>query len=246
VLRQHPIVTSVERRLVFLWHSRRSVAAWTCSAAALLVFSGWLLFVTAGEVRLLARPVPPTPPEVKRDVIVRAVPDNQGRRASFRILLFSDEFRWRINSFDSLENGVRPQFTPEMKAVLSDAEEVIAVGASSEEIERGVSVASGRASEERRAARRAEQIAVWVRAALSTPTPVRKLNVGHHAPTERPGDTSEQRRVVIILVLDHEGGANVDEALRAAMTQESVRAPIFGTLLTKYSLGAGQAFTWVP
>lgn len=215
------------------------------SAVGLLVFTASLILATVGEVRLLARAVPPTPPEVKHDVVLRAVADHAGRRASFRILLFSDEFRWRLNSFDALESGSL-EFSPEMKAVLSDAVEVICVGTSSEEVQPGVSPEKGRSGEERRAARRAEQVATWVRAALTKPVPVRKLNIGHHVPTGRAGDTSEQRRVVIILVLDHEDDANVDEALRTAMTRERERTPLFDTLLTKYSLGSAEAFTWVP
>jgi hypothetical protein len=108
----------------------------------------------------------------------------------------------------------------------------------------GVALQAGRAHEERRAARRAEQIAVWVRASLARPIPTRKLNAGYHLPTLGARDTSDQRRVVIILVLDHDKGANVDEALRTAMTSESVRAPIFQTLLTQYSLASGPRFTW--
>ena len=93
--------------------------------------------------------------------------------------------------------------------------------------------------------KRAERIAMWVRQALSKPVPVRKLNVGHHMPTGKASDTSDQRRVVIILVLEREDGTNVDEALRAAMALESVKAPIFEALLTRYSLSANKAFTWV-
>ena len=52
--------------------------------------------------------------------------------------------------------------------------------------------------------------------------------------------------VVIILVLDQEGGANLDEALRGAMARKRGRAPIVETLLTKHSLGASATFTWVP
>jgi hypothetical protein len=160
--------------------------------------------------------------------------------------LFSDEFRWRINSFDALEqSGKRPQFTPEMKAVLNSAREIICVGASSEEIPSGISFPQGRAQEERRAARRAEKIAVWVREALNHPIPVRKLNVGHHAPTGTD-DTSDQRRMVIILVLDQDEETNIDQSLKSAMAGESVRAPIFEALLTKYSLGNATSFTWVP
>ena len=216
-----------------------------CVTALWVVAGAWLMGTTASEART-AWLVTPTPPEVIRDVVVRRVKDDEGRRASFRILLFSDEFRWRINSFDSLEQaGKRPQFTTEMKAVLNSASEIICVGASSEEIPPGTSFPQGRAQEERRAARRAEKIAVWVREALNRPIPVRKLNVGHHAP-EGADDTSDQRRVVIILVFDEDDGVNLDQSLRSAMAGESVRAPIFEALLTKYSLGNASGFTWVP
>jgi len=203
--------------------------------------------VTLLEVRVLTRPLAPTPTEVVTDVVVRNAEDLVGRKASFRILLFTDEFRWRINSSDLLDspNG-RPEFTDEMKGVLNEAREIICIGASSEEIPSGVSYEVGRLTEERRAARRAEQIAIWVREALSKPIPVRKLNVGHHTPTGHPTDTSDQRRVVIVLVLDHDEEANIDQALRDAMASESARAPVFDTLLTRYSLATGQAFSWVP
>jgi hypothetical protein len=59
-------------------------------------------------------------------------------------------------------------------------------------------------------------------------------------------DTSDQRRMVIILVLDHDDDTNLDESLRAAMAQERERTPLFDTLLTKYSLASGQSFSWVP
>ena len=210
-----------------------------------VIAGGWMVGATAGEVRTLWM-VRPTPPEVAQDFTVRNAEDDQGRRTSFRILLFSDEFKWRLNSYDVVEHGAaKPLFTDEMKAVLNSAREVICVGASSEEIPAGVSFAAGRLKEERRAALRAEKIAVWVREVLERPIPVRKLNVGHHSPTG-DGETSDQRRVVIILVLDQDEGADIDQALRAAMAGESVRAPIFEALLTKYSLGSGSSFTWVP
>jgi hypothetical protein len=210
-----------------------------------IVAGGWMAGATAGELRTLWM-VLPMPPEVAQDFTIRDAEDEDGRRTSFRILLFSDEFRWRINSYDAVEHGsARPRFTEEMKEVLNSAREVICVGASSEEIPAGVSFSAGRLREERRAARRAEKIAVWVREVLRRPIPVRKLNVGHHVPTGSD-DTSDQRRLVIILVLDHDEGANIDQALRSAMAGESVRAPVFEALLTKYSLGSGSAFTWVP
>jgi hypothetical protein len=213
--------------------------------AAWIVAGVGLAGATAGEMRR-AWYVVPRPPEVIQDVTVRNVKDDEGRAASFRIMLFSDEFRWRINSFDSVESGgKRPEFTPEMKAVLNSAVEIIAVGASSEEIPPGISFPEGRAKEERRAGRRADQIAVWIREALNKPIPVRKLNVGHHTPTGTD-ETSDQRRVVIILVLDQDEDTNLDQSLRSAMASQAVRAPIFEALLTKYSLGGGDRFAWVP
>ncbi len=205
-----------------------------------------LVALTALEVK--ARWLtPPPPPEVTQDVTVHGVADSQGRRASFRILLFSDEFRWRLASYDAIEDGASfPHFSDEMKQVLDSAEEIICVGASSEEVPAGVDFKKGRAQEEWRAARRAERIAVWVRESLTRPIPVRKLNIGHHVPTRAGRNTSDQRRVVVILVLDKEDGINLDESLRAAMLEEVERAPLFDSLLTDYSLGAGKAFTWVP
>ncbi|HEV3140913.1 MAG TPA: hypothetical protein VGY57_10375, partial [Vicinamibacterales bacterium] len=218
---------------------------WWLSSAACAIAGVILLYATVVEVRRVVRFVPPTPPEVAHDLVVKNVPDNAGRKATFRLLLFTDEFRWRLSSAASLENGlVEPEFTDAMKAVLNDAKEIICVGASSQELPAGVPFEQGRAAEERRAGRRAEQIAVWVRKALSRPVPIRKLNVGHHAPNPHTSDTSDQRRVVIILVLDRDDQTNLDQALRGAMERESARAPILDALLKEYSLGGGTSFTW--
>jgi hypothetical protein len=226
---------------------RLQAHAWGVSAAALALFGTALTYATVHEVTRLTRIVAPTPPEVTTDLVVTDAVDKLGRHATFRILLFTDEFRWRLSRHDALDaTPDRPTFTPEMKAVLAEAQEIICVGASSEEIPQGVPFDEGRRHEERRAARRSEQIALWVRESLSRPIPIRKLNVGHHDVTRATTDTSDQRRVVIILVLEHDEGADLDQALRAAMASESLRAPIFEALLTRYSLSAGQAFTWVP
>ncbi len=214
---------------------------------AWVIAGGWLGLLTASDLRYLWS-TPPTPPEVTHDLTVNNSADQQGRVASFRILLFTDEFRWRLNSFDEIEHrAMQPNFTEAMRAVLNSAEEIICIGASSEELPSGVSSNVGILQEERRAARRAEKIAVWVREVLERPIPVRKLNVGYHKPTTgAKSDTSDQRRVVIVLVLKHEDGTNLDQSLRAAMAGESLRAPIFDSLLTKYSLAMGDTFTWVP
>ena len=228
------------------WSSVIGRAAWGLSTAAFVIAGVGIEYATVREVDRLTRINTPKPPEVAHDVIVRNAKDQQGRRASFRVLLFTDEFRWRMSSYESLESNIEaPAFTTAMTAVLERAQEVIVVGASSEEIVPGLSLEAGRKREEVRAAKRAERIAMWVRRALSKPIPIRKLNVGLHTPTKQTSDTSDQRRVVIILVLEREEGTNVDEALRAAMALESINAPIFDALLTRYSLSAFKTFTWV-
>lgn len=214
---------------------------------ALVVFvaSGCaLVYATATDVARYSRILTPTPPGISTDLIVRDAADRQGRHTSFRILLFSDEHRWRLSSYAALEEVDAPSFTPEMRRVLDSAREIICIGASSEELPRGLSASAGRRVEEARAARRAERIAMWIRGAVSSPVLIRKLNVGHHTPTGG-GQTSDQRRVVIVLVLDREEGADIDEALRSAMRTESSRAPVFDALLTRYSLSSGDRFTWV-
>ena len=123
------------------WRSPLHSVAWTTSTVGLALFSGWLVFVTTAEVSRAAQ-VPDAPPQVVRDIVARDVEDLSGRRASFRILLFSDEFRWRLSSFEQVEQGSeQPFFSPEMKEVLSKAEEIICIGASSEEIPVGASPA---------------------------------------------------------------------------------------------------------
>jgi hypothetical protein len=58
--------------------------------AVWVIAGGWLMGTTANAARS-AWLVVPKPPEVLRDVTVRNVKDEEGLRASFRILLFSDE-----------------------------------------------------------------------------------------------------------------------------------------------------------
>lgn len=228
------------------WRSTTFAMTWYLSGLLLIVFGGGVLYATVVEVQHLTRVVPPAPQEVAQDHVVRNAGDAKGHRASFRIMLLTDDFRWRLSSTQAVERakgGI--EFSPEMKAALKDAKEIICVGASSEELPSGVSGDKGRRTEEHRAAERADQIAKWVKSAIGRDVPVRKLNVGYHAPTGELDDTSDQRRVVIILVLEREENTNIDQALRAAMAAEASRAPIFETLLTKYSLASGTTFNWV-
>ncbi len=238
--------TDDAQKLTTEWRSGAIALTWYLSALLLVVFGGGVIYATVVEVRHLTRVVPPAPQEVAQDVVVRNAGDDKGRRASFRIMLLTDDFRWRLSSTSTVERAAGGmEFSPQMKAALNDAKEIICVGASSEELPSGVAGDLGRVAEESRAARRAEQIARWVKSAIGRDIPVRKLNVGYHAPTGELLDTSDQRRVVIILVLEREDNTNIDQALRAAMIAEAARTPIFDALLTRYSLASGTVFNWV-
>ena len=161
----------------------------------------------------------------------------EGENTSFRILLFTDEFRWRINSFDAIEKeGARPHFTDEMKKVLNSAHEDHLHRRELGRNSRGISFTAGRVAEEKRARRRAEKIAVWVREALEKPVPVRKLNVGHHTPTGAD-ETSDQRRVVVVLVLDARRRRGHRSVVAIGDGRRERAITIFEALLTKDSLG---------
>src|ERR1700741_4062674 len=88
---------SHRRMSPLLWKIARYLAATAWAVAGI-----WLIAITATELRT-SWLVPPTPPEISHDLIIRNAKDALGLRTSFRILLFTDEFRWRINSFDALE-----------------------------------------------------------------------------------------------------------------------------------------------
>lgn len=194
-------------------------------------------------------PTPETPPEVLVGTFIPVVRDNDDRAASLVIHLLTDDYRWMISRWDMLEN-LQPQvnFSSSMKRLMNNSVEIICIGGSSEEIEGGRSQEDGRRREEWRAEQRAESIARWVRSALSKPVNVRKLNIGHRDPALEQGqsfDTSDQRRVIIVLVLKMEEGANLDQALRNAFRQERNKQPVYETILTKYSLTQGLRFHWV-
>ena len=73
------------------WRSRGAMMAWSASLAALVMSSIGVAYATVDELGYLVRIELPTPPEVTRDFVVTNAADAFGRRASFRILLFTDE-----------------------------------------------------------------------------------------------------------------------------------------------------------
>ncbi len=193
---------------------------------------------------------PQKPEEVKDRAFIPKAEDKQHKHATFDIYLFSDEYRWKIGHSNILENNKTTiNFTPQMQRNLNESEEVICIGASSEQIRAGLTPEEGRKEEELRAAQRAETIATWVRPYLSNHVIVRKLNLGHHAvkfeTISNYDRTSEQRRVIIVLVLKKEDGVDVDEALRDAFNREKAEHPLYARILTQYSLTQGFRFSWI-
>jgi hypothetical protein len=199
----------------------------------------------------LPTPAVADPKETERDDVVTGN-DIAGKGATFLISLLSDEYRWVIGSISELEPPhTRLEFSDEMKENINNAREVICVGASSEDIRPGATEEEGRREEEQRAERRAETIAIWVRQAKKEgKVRVRKLNVGHHMREGGRGtggvETSHQRRVIIILVLEEDEGVNMDQALRDALEKERDKHPIYATMLDNYSLTRRGSFTWAP
>lgn len=196
----------------------------------------------------VAPPQPEDPPEVMGGSYIPYAKDSAGKKASFLIHLLTDEYRWKLSRWDLLEDlQSEINFSPAMRLLMNSATEIICIGASSEEIENGLSYDEGRQKEEWRAGRRADSIAKWVRAVLENPINVRKLNIGHRDPTIEIGDTSDtsdQRRIIIVLVLKAEDGVNMDQALRDAFQQERNKQPIYETILTRYSLTQTLNFKW--
>ena len=194
-------------------------------------------------------PPPEKPPEVNRVIYEPVIKDNKGRAATIAIYLLTDDYRWAMGRWDLLENNERQvDFSPAMTLQMNHAAEVICIGASSEEMEPGLSYDDGRRREEWRAEQRAEAIAKWVRATLRRPANVRKLNIGHRDPASAEDaafDTSDQRRVIIILVLKEDEGIDFDQALRNKLREEKGKQPIYNTILTRYSLTQGLTFHWV-
>jgi hypothetical protein len=196
----------------------------------------------------VAPPQPQKPPEVLMANYIPYAQDREGKKASFLIHLLTDEYRWKLSRWDLLEDlQSEINFSSSMRKLMNSAIEIVCIGASSEEIEDGLSYNHGRQKEEWRAGRRAESISKWVRAVLQNPVNVRKLNIGHRDQTlETNGisDTSDQRRIIIVLVLKAEDGVNMDQALRDAFQQERNKQPIYETILTRYSLTQTLNFRW--
>ena len=151
--------------------------------------------------------------------------DATGRRSTFDIVVFDKSFAWVRGSTGDLERDGRilapsvirsDVLSLDVRRKLEGALEVIAVGAASSE--------GDLAAEIHRAGQRARQTAEWIAPLVPAATPIHTLNLGQYrvpcAACETEG-TSWQRPFIVIAVKDKDPGADVAQALAAAMHGKS-------------------------
>ncbi len=173
--------------------------------------------------------ITPAPAEVRqtKNSVVFAIEgkDKAGRRGSFDVVVLNKSFLWVRGSAEELEEDGKTipaaevasaVLDDEVRAALSDAKEVIAVGTASQE---------GSAAEEvARAERRAKQAATLVAPAVNPSTPISTLNLGQYrepCANCETGGTSWQRPFIVVAVKSLEPDTNVGEALSDAMSGQA-------------------------
>jgi hypothetical protein len=138
--------------------------------------------------------------------------DEKGRRADFLIEVLAQEDRWKLRETEQLESGpVDRVLPPYLKSLekLDKAKGVIVVGTASQE--------GGLLSEEGRADHRADRLLKLVKP-ITGLKKTYKLNLGQHS-TDHAADTSDtsyQRRVIIIDILENDPEMSVAD-IRAAL-----------------------------
>lgn len=156
--------------------------------------------------------------------------DKAGNRALFDVVVLTKNYGWVLGSTSELERGDQKLnakdieeevLAPQLREGLGRARELIAVGVASQEgeLEREI----------QRGGLRASQIAKWVRGALGEKIPMWTLNLGRYLDpcTDcEDAETSWQRPFVVIAVREADGGMNIAEALRSAMSdKENLPSP---------------------
>lgn len=211
-----------------------------------------------------------------------SVPNSKGQDVRFSIWTLTDNHSWEFGYDGTSEDNYPPRLNKDNETLpisieqiksLNLAEEIICIGASSQEFKAAISDREkARIIEENRASRRANSIALWIRPKLESPvnddayiirflkylwgTPlppqkiVKKLNIGQWEKPQQNRtsvETAYQRRVVIILVLRNEKGEYVspdDVALRNAfLTKSKNNEKIYEYILNEYSKTKND-FSW--
>lgn len=196
---------------------------------------GFAVFIAGAIVSLAAlvfmrKPesaVPPAPPPitvvVKVDNWNRSPPqevrDAKGKTGVIEIIVLSNDFSWAFQSHTKVEREGRdadiPQhlMTPGISSEIKKYTDVIAVGAASNE-----GVSTNPTEEANRAARRADQLQLWIKEYVATSNSLHRLALGYYKGNDGNTQSSDQRRVVIVGVLKKDQGLDLREALRTSLT----------------------------
>jgi hypothetical protein len=172
------------------------------------------------------------------------------KKAKFKIAIVTQEYRWKFENSDSIETGSIKAELPELLDDLKGFNKMIGligVGTASQE---GIMN-----QEVSRADRRADNIvAVFRQTDLASNKEIYKLNLGQYlvkVPTTSVAETSVQRRVIIIGILQRDNAMNFDEmkeALKDALQKSSLKYTVdtksYSILLDIFEKG-GQLATFV-
>lgn len=153
--------------------------------------------------------------------------DSRHRSLPFTIYVLSQELSWKLESTSDLEGGARI-LSPELIDTINRAADVFCVGTASHE--------GGRRAEEARAARRADQLTGWVASVIrdAPRTHLYTLNAGQYK-GETTGDSSCQRKAILIATSTHDPRVNLAEALASGLERQQRQYPFVYALLHSYS-----------
>lgn len=177
----------------------------------------------------------------------RTVTDQQGRSATIQTLVTSvasRELNWVLKSHDQIERlgtltSIGPHLqSPGIAGRVQGYKAVVAVGAASEELSKAAPTETQAVTEEEdRARKRAKQLRLWVHEAYLKPPPVMWLSLGvRKKGGSAPTDTSSQRMLVLIGIIDAQPGIDLSEALKKNL-QGDASFPFNITNYTQFELG---------
>jgi hypothetical protein len=148
--------------------------------------------------------------------------DKQGHPASFDFIILTDEYTWAKGSTTDVVSAdkVIPQsevadrvLTPQVRASLDSASDLIAVGLASQEGER--------AQEEARAADRAKTVVEWIKKVSKPDLALWTLTLGQYDKAckhQEDADSSFERPVIFAGVRSKAADTNLQEALADAIS----------------------------
>jgi hypothetical protein len=145
--------------------------------------------------------------------------DEKNLQARFKIYMLNDKFSWKFKSDDTLQiNGedISPELFINSLEISEDIEKslaVICIGNSSHE--------GNWLEEEKRATRRASQVATWLKEFFpENADKIHILDLGINKFANY--DTSTQRRLIIISLINQDNDINIAQALKNGLSNEKI------------------------